>query len=78
MTLAFADISTRRRLSGVVAAEDVVVVALEQHSPQSATLTYRTAAGKLGKRLLTTADLTGVAEAAKRRWTFDADRVGSR
>jgi len=78
MTLAFADISTRRRLSGVVAAEDVVVVALEQHGPQSATLTYRTAGGKLGERLLTTADLAGVAEAAKRRWTFDADGAAFR
>ncbi len=78
MTLAFADISARRRLSGVVATEDVVVVALEQHGPQSATLTYRTAGGKLGERLITTADLKGIAEVAERRWTFDADGAAFR
>ncbi len=78
MTLAFADISARRRFSGVVATEDVVVVALEQHGPQSATLTYRTAGGKLGERLITTADLKGIAEVSERRWTFDADGAAFR
>ena len=60
MTLAFSDISAGQRLAGVAADGDVVVVAVEQHGPGSATLTYRTADGKLDERILTTALMEGV------------------
>jgi superfamily II DNA or RNA helicase len=78
MTLAFSDISAGQRLSGVVAGGDVVVVAVEQHGPGSATVTYRTADGKLDERILTSADLDAVAQVADRRWTFDADGAAFR
>ncbi len=79
MSLGFADLAAGQRLSGVVAGQEaVVVVAVEQHGEQSATLTYRTPAGSLGERLLTTADLAAIAQAPQRRWTFDADGAAFR
>ncbi len=78
LTLAFSDISAGQRLSGVVAGGDVVVVAVEQHGPGSATVTYRTGDGQLGERILTAADLESVSEVADRRWTFDADGAAFR
>lgn len=61
------------RLSGVVADNEVTVVAVERHGDVSVTLTYRTGDGLLGERILTADDLGGIAEVSQRRWTFDAD-----
>jgi SNF2 family DNA or RNA helicase len=73
MTLTFSDITRGQRLAGVVADGDVTVVAVEQHGPTSATLTYRSAAGQLGERIVTADDLAGISRIADHRWTFDAD-----
>ena len=67
------DIAAGMRLSGVVAGSDVTVVAAQVHGPASATLTYRTAEGLLGERLVTAADLADIREAAESHWSFDAD-----
>ncbi len=67
------DIAAGMRLSGVVAGSDVTVVAAQVHGPVSATLTYRTADGLLGERLITAADLADIREAAESHWSFDAD-----
>ena len=67
------DIAAGMRLSGVVAGSDVTVVAAQVHGPASATLTYRTADGILGERLVTAADLVDVREVAASHWSFDAD-----
>ncbi len=71
--LAFTDITAGTRLAGVVPNATVTVVALQVHGPDSATLTYRTAEGGLGERLLSAADLDSLAPAPTSRWTFDAD-----
>ena len=78
MTLGIPDITAGQRLKGVVAGGDVVVVAVERHGPDSATLTYRTSDGKLDERILTADDMEWVAEVADRRWTFDADGAAFR
>ena len=69
----FAEVTAGARLGGVVPNGVVTVVALEVHGPDSATLTYRTAAGGLGERLISVADLATLAPAPTSRWTFDAD-----
>ncbi|WP_419553594.1 helicase-related protein [Candidatus Poriferisodalis sp.] len=69
------DIETGARLTGVVANSDVTVVAVQMHGTVSATLTYRTADGLLGERLVTAADLVDIREAAESHWSFDADGV---
>ena len=71
--LAFSDIAAGARLAGVVPNAAVTVVALQVHGPDSATLTYRTAEGGLGERLISAADLAVVAPAPTSRWSFDAD-----
>lgn len=71
--MAFDAIASGKRLAGVVAEGDVSVVAIEMHGPASATLTYRTADGRLGERILTSADLDQISEVSERRWSFDAD-----
>ena len=71
--MGFDDLAAGMRLSGVVAESDVTVVAVERHGGSSATLTYRTADGRLGELILLVDDLTGLAEAPRRRWSFDAD-----
>ena len=71
--LTFADITVDTRLTGVVPNAAVTVVALKVHGPDSATLTYRTAEGGLGERLISAADLVVLAPAPTSRWTFDAD-----
>ena len=67
------DIEAGARLTGVVANSAVTVVAVQLHGTASATLTYRTADGVLGERLITVADLVGITEVAESRWSFDAD-----
>ena len=67
------DIEAGTRLTGVVANSDVTVVAVQMHGAVSATLTYRTADGVLGERLITVADLADISEAAESHWSFDAD-----
>ena len=69
----FSDITAGTRLDGVVPNAAVTVVALQVHGPESATLTYRTAEGGLGERLISVADLAFLAAAPTSRWTFDAD-----
>ncbi|MCY3562215.1 MAG: helicase-related protein [bacterium] len=69
----FKDIGAGDRLAGVVPNSSVTVVALQVHGPDSATLTYRTAEGGLGERLLSSADLATLTSAPTSRWTFDAD-----
>ena len=71
--LTFGDITAGVRLAGVVPNAEVTVVALQVHGPESATLTYRTADGQLGERLISAADLAGLAPAPASRWSFDAD-----
>ena len=73
MTIGFDEIASGKRLLGVIADRDVTVVALEQHGPGSATLTYRTSEGLLGDRIVTTEDLGSISVVAERRWSFDAD-----
>ena len=67
-----------KRLSGVVADGDVTVVALEVHGAGSATLTYRSASGSLGERIITLDDLAGIGEVSEQRWSFDADGAAFR
>lgn len=78
MIEAFSDLSVGKRLTGVVAAGDVDVVAVMEHGETSATLTYRTAEGELGERLLSRTDLWRIQEAGDRRWSFDADGAAFR
>ena len=73
MTLEFGDLAAGMRLSGVVADGVVTVVAVDIHGPGSATVTYRSADGRLGERIIFADDLAGLAEASERRWSFDAD-----
>lgn len=71
--ISFDDITNGQRLAGVVADGDVTVVALERNGDTSATLTYRTADGKLDERIVSVDDLQGISPVSDRRWTFDAD-----
>lgn len=73
MPLTFAEIQPEARLDGVEAEGTVTVVAFKPHGETSGTLTYRTAEGRLGERLLNLRDLAKLSVASKRRWTFDAD-----
>ena len=73
MTLEFGDLAAGMRLSGVEADVNVTVVAVDVHGPNSATLTYRTADGRLGERIVFADDLAELAEPSERRWSFDAD-----
>jgi superfamily II DNA or RNA helicase len=74
----FSDIEAGRRLAGVVADDDVTVVAIAPHGDTSATLTYRTGDGRLDERILTLDDLARITEVGDRRWTFDADGAAFR
>ena len=73
MEMELSDLTAGMRLTGVVAGSDVTVVAVQMHGQASATLTYRTADGVLGERLITVADLADISEAAESHWSFDAD-----
>ncbi len=73
MEMELSDLTAGARLSGVVAGSDVTVVAAVMHGQSSVTLTYRTADGVLGERLITAADLADISEAAESHWSFDAD-----
>ena len=76
--LEFDDLAAGKRLSGVVADGEVTVVALETHGAGSATLTYRSASGSLGERIISLDDLAGFQEVSQKRWTFDADGAAFR
>ena len=78
MPLTFAEIQPEARLDGAVAAGTVTVVAFKPHGEASGTLTYRTAEGGLGERLLHPRDLLQLSIASWRRWTFDADGANFR
>ena len=71
--LEFDDLVTGMRLSGVVADGDITVVAVDVHGAGSATVTYRTADGRLGERIVSSDDLGKLSEVSERRWSFDAD-----
>ncbi|MXZ78964.1 MAG: hypothetical protein F4Z06_11935 [Acidimicrobiia bacterium] len=58
--LEFDDLTAGKRLSGVVADGDVTVVAVDVHGTGSATLTYRSASGGLGERIVTLDDLARI------------------
>ncbi|KLR61147.1 helicase family protein [Actinobacteria bacterium IMCC26207] len=73
MTIGFAEIASGGRLSGVIADGDVTVVAIEQHGPGSATLTYRSSSGQLGERIVTVEDLDSLTVVDEHRWSFNAD-----
>ena len=73
MSITFDDIARGVRLAGVVAGGEVTVVAVERNGETSATVTYRTADGKLGERIVTTDDLAQISKVEGRRWSFDAD-----
>ena len=72
-----AEVTAGARLGGVVPSAVVTVVALEVYGPDSATLTYRTADGGLGERLISVADLAALVSAPTSRWTFDGDGFGA-
>jgi len=76
--LGFADLTAGKRLSGVEADGDVTVVAVEAHGAGSATLTYRSARGRLGERIVSIHDLAGFGEVSEQRWGFDADGAAFR
>ena len=76
--LEFGDLNPGKRLSGVVADGDVTVVALDVHGAGSATLTYRSAGGSLGERIISLDDLAGFSEVSDQRWHFDADGAAFR
>ncbi|WP_420619555.1 helicase-related protein [Candidatus Poriferisocius sp.] len=76
--LGFDDLTAGKRLSGVVADGDVTVVALDVHGTGSATLTYRSATGGLGERIITLDDLATIQEVSQQRWSFDADGAAFR
>ena len=76
--LEFADLNPGKRLAGVVADGDVTVVALDVHGAWSATLTYRSAGGSLGERIISLDDLAGFSEVSEQRWSFDADGAAFR
>ena len=76
--LEFADLNPGKRLAGVVADGDVTVVALDVHGAGSATLTYRSAGGTLGERIISLDDLAGFSEVSDQRWHFDADGAAFR
>ncbi len=76
--LGFDDLTAGKRLSGVVADGDVTVVALDVHGAGSATLTYRSATGGLGERIIMLDDLATIQKVSQQRWTFDADGAAFR
>ena len=78
VALEFDDLTAGKRLSGVVADGDVTVVALNVHGAGSATLTYRSATGGLGERIITLDDLATIQEVSQQRWSFDADGAAFR
>ncbi|MBS1847940.1 MAG: DEAD/DEAH box helicase [Actinobacteria bacterium] len=71
--MVFDDIARGVRLAGVVAGGEVTVVAVERNGETSATITYKTADGALGERIVTTDDLEQISKVEGRRWSFDAD-----
>ncbi|MDE0117282.1 MAG: helicase-related protein [bacterium] len=76
--LEFDDLTAGKRLSGVVADGDVTIVALDIHGTGSATLTYRSASGGLGERIVSRDDLASIDEVSEQRWSFDADGAAFR
>ena len=62
----------------MIAEGTVTVVAFKPHGETSGTLTYRTAEGRLGERLLNLREIDQISFASKRRWTFDADGANFR
>ncbi len=78
VALEFDDLIAGKRLSGVVTDGDVTVVALNVHGAGSATLTYRSATGGLGERIITLDDLATIQEVSQQRWSFDADGAAFR
>ena len=73
MAITFEQIGSGLRLSGVLPATVVTVVAIERQGESSATLTYKTDDGTLGALILSAESLGGISEVDDRRWTFDAD-----
>ncbi len=73
MSVSVDDLTPGTRYFGVVAGDDVTVVAVEHHGDASATLIYRAGEGRLDQRILTLDDLAAITEVSDRRWTFDAD-----
>ena len=69
----FENLERGHRYSGIVAGEQVTIVAVEPHGPNSATVTYRNGAGRLDECLINRSDLDQVSEASSQRWSFDAD-----
>ncbi|WP_024794483.1 helicase-related protein [Tomitella biformata] len=62
-----------------IAAEPVAVLAVVRHGSDAATVTYKTADGVLGERLLYRADETALAiESPQSRWGFTADAADFR
>jgi superfamily II DNA or RNA helicase len=60
------------RVRGLLAAGDVTIVAVEQHSNGIVNVVYRTDDGQVGDRLLTASQAADVDVATGSRWTFDA------
>lgn len=73
MLAGFNEISEGLRYSGIVAGDDVTVLAVTVHGPTSASLVYRGTTGLLGECVLSLDQLSDVSLVADRRWTFDAD-----
>lgn len=70
------ELKSGARVSGLVAAGVVTVVAVEAHSDSIVNVVFRDVDGNIADRLLTAEHAAFVSVATGRRWTFDADGVG--
>jgi superfamily II DNA or RNA helicase len=61
------------RLSGLVAAGPVTIIAVEPHGEGIVNVVFRLDDGQIADRLITADDAAGVELASGDRWTFDAD-----
>lgn len=67
------ELKAGQRVRGLVAAGDVVIVAVEPHGDAVLNVVYRGDDGHIADRLLTLEDLGRIEVATGRRWSFDAD-----
>lgn len=72
MSVSFQDLGPGVRLRGLVAASDVVVLAVEHVGLDIANITVRDDKGQLVEKLVTSTDLAHVTIAPAIRWSFDA------
>jgi SNF2 family DNA or RNA helicase len=66
------DVSAGVRLSGLIAGETAAVLAVERHGADAATITYRSASGSLGERVIYREDAAALSFALSPGRPFDA------